>query len=347
MSEKQQKLVLAIIDFLNHSIEDGTVKQDDREGLEVAVQCIGEAFGVDPSDNKQREQLSIKPANLMTLFELFLKTRDRMGAGSASAGPSSAPPPAKTVPSTPKVSSEADKAEAEKLKTTGNQLMSSKEYDGAIGAYTQAITKDPTNAVYYSNRAAAYSSKNDHNSAIADAEKAIEVNPQFTKAYHRLGHAYYSLGDYSSAVSAFKKGLEIDPTNSSLKTGLQNAESRVDTQAASPLTTSPPTAGAGPAGLGGLADMLGGMGGGGGGMPDIASLMQNPMLMQMAQQMMANGGIDQLMQNPSVANMMNRAQSGGGMPSMDEIMADPSLRDIASKFMGGAGRGGGGPPPGA
>lgn len=36
MSEKQQKLVLAIIDFLNQSMEDGTVKQDDKEGLEVA-----------------------------------------------------------------------------------------------------------------------------------------------------------------------------------------------------------------------------------------------------------------------------------------------------------------------
>jgi hypothetical protein len=32
----QQKLVLSIIDFLNKSIEDGTVKQDDREGLEIA-----------------------------------------------------------------------------------------------------------------------------------------------------------------------------------------------------------------------------------------------------------------------------------------------------------------------
>ena len=36
MSEKQQQLVLAIIDFLNHSMQDGTVKQDDKEGLEVA-----------------------------------------------------------------------------------------------------------------------------------------------------------------------------------------------------------------------------------------------------------------------------------------------------------------------
>lgn len=36
MSEKQQRLVLSIIEFLNQSIDDGTVKLDDRESLEVA-----------------------------------------------------------------------------------------------------------------------------------------------------------------------------------------------------------------------------------------------------------------------------------------------------------------------
>lgn len=36
MSDKNQKLVLAILDFLNTSIDDGTVKADDKEGLEVA-----------------------------------------------------------------------------------------------------------------------------------------------------------------------------------------------------------------------------------------------------------------------------------------------------------------------
>ena len=79
MSEKTQGLVLAIIDFLNQSIADGTVKEDDKEGLEVAgklyyslsqqtfndasptqVQCIGEAFGVDPSNEEQVKRLSIK-----------------------------------------------------------------------------------------------------------------------------------------------------------------------------------------------------------------------------------------------------------------------------------------------
>lgn len=66
--------------------------------------------------------------------------------------------------------------------------MSSKQYDAAIDSYTKAIELDATSPVYYSNRAAAYSSKNDHLSAVSDAEKSIEVDPSFVKAYHRLGY---------------------------------------------------------------------------------------------------------------------------------------------------------------
>lgn len=189
----QQKLVYAIIEFLNKSLEDGTVKQDDKEGLEVAgvsqifllhtmveltavaspVQCIGEAFGVDPSDGDQSERLSIKPASLESIFNLFLKTRDKVASSSASPKPSE--PTAE------------DKANADKLKQKGNSLMSNKKYDEAIQTYTEAIKLDSTNPVYYSNRAAAHSSKGDHPSAVGDAEKAIEVDPSYVKAYHRLG----------------------------------------------------------------------------------------------------------------------------------------------------------------
>lgn len=66
--------------------------------------------------------------------------------------------------------------------------MSNKDYDAAIESYNQAISSDPTNPVYYSNRAAAYSSKGDHLAAVGDAEKAISVDPKFVKAYHRLGY---------------------------------------------------------------------------------------------------------------------------------------------------------------
>ena len=145
------------------------------------VQCIGEAFGVDPSNEEQTKRLSVKPATLPSIFDVFLKTREKFPAGSSSASTSTSAPAQPTGPS------EADKAEAEKLKAQGNAKMSSKEYDAAIDLYTQAIAKDGTNAVYYSNRAAAYSSKGDHQNAVNDAEKALEVDPSFVRAYHRLG----------------------------------------------------------------------------------------------------------------------------------------------------------------
>lgn len=36
MADTKQRLVFAIIEFLNDSINDGTVKEDDKEGLEIA-----------------------------------------------------------------------------------------------------------------------------------------------------------------------------------------------------------------------------------------------------------------------------------------------------------------------
>jgi len=104
--------------------------------------------------------------------------------------------------------------------------MASKDYKGAIDAYTKAIDKDGTNPVYYSNRAAAYSQMNDHSSAIDDAKKASELDPTFAKAYSRLGHALFSSGKHAEAVSAYEKGVELDPTNQVMKKQSSNCTSK-------------------------------------------------------------------------------------------------------------------------
>lgn len=57
----------------------------------------------------------------------------------------------------------------------------------ALQKYTAAINIDGGNPVYYSNRAAAYSSMNNHEGAVADAQQAIKTNPSFIKGYSRLG----------------------------------------------------------------------------------------------------------------------------------------------------------------
>jgi hypothetical protein len=118
-------------------------------------------------------------------------------------------------------------------------------------------------------------------------------------------HARYSIGDYSAAADAYRRGLELEPNNTAMQDGLRNSEAQ-PTDAASDMAT-PSAAPTG--GLGGLADSLRNLGGGGaggaGGMPDLASMMNNPAMMQMAQQMMANGGLERVMSNPAVSNMVS------------------------------------------
>jgi len=90
-----------------------------------------------------------------------------------------------------------------------------------------------------------------------------------------------------------------------MQDGLRNSEAQ-PTDAARDVATPSATS---DGGLGGLADSLrnlgGGGEGGGGGMPDLAGMMNNPAMMQMAQQMMANGGLERVMSNPTVANMVS------------------------------------------
>ncbi|ORX35797.1 hypothetical protein BD324DRAFT_581766 [Kockovaella imperatae] len=352
---KKKQLVYNIIEFLRTSEQDGTIKEDDKESLEVAIQCIAEAFEVDPESESDKSQYSIAPASLLSILDVFLKTRAKTGAGQSQPGASassSSSTGANTGRSSSGEPSEADRKKAEELKTKGNALMGQKLYDSAIEQYTQAIKLDP-NPVYYSNRAAAWGGLGEHEKAVDDAERALSLDPKFAKAYSRLGHAQFSLGEYSAAIEAYESGLKLDPSNANMKTALSTAKARYAEQGGSDEgdldagvgSGGGARAGAGAGGmpdLSSLASMLGGAGGGAGGMPDIASMMRNPQMMAMAQQMMANGGLERLMANPQMRQMAERYQSGGGMPSMSELANDPSLREMAQQFMGGRG----GPPPG-
>lgn len=102
------------------------------------MQCIGEAFGVDPSNRTQRERLSIKPASLKSIFDVYLKTSARASQSPSEGGNQSSQSVAP---------SNEDKAKAEKLKQDGNQHMTSKSYEKAIECYTQAIELDGLNPV--------------------------------------------------------------------------------------------------------------------------------------------------------------------------------------------------------
>ncbi|KAI9106712.1 hypothetical protein K1719_022240 [Acacia pycnantha] len=117
---------------------------------------------------------------------------------------------------------------AELLKSQGNKAMQSKKYPDAIDLYTCAIALCEENAVYYCNRAAAYTQIQKYTEAIQDCYKSIEIDPNYSKAYSRLGLAYYAHGNYRDAIDkGFRKALPLDPSNESIKENIRVAEQKL------------------------------------------------------------------------------------------------------------------------
>ncbi|XP_039070146.1 small glutamine-rich tetratricopeptide repeat-containing protein-like [Hibiscus syriacus] len=117
---------------------------------------------------------------------------------------------------------------ADTFKCQGNRAMQSKLYSDAIEFYSIAVSLCDDNAVYYCNRAAAYTQIHMHNEAIRDCLKSIEIDPNYSKAYSRLGLAYYAQGNYADAIEkGFKKALQLNPSNESVKENIKVAEQKL------------------------------------------------------------------------------------------------------------------------
>jgi len=203
---------------------------------------------------------------------------------------------------------------AEKHKTEGNQKLSANLYPEAIESYTKAISLNPENPIYYSNRAAAYTQLNQNEKAIEDCDSAISKDPNYTKAYSRLGLAYFNLGRYKEAAElGYRKALALEPENKANQESLAQVEAK--------LREGP--SGEAPAG----------------GAPNIGDLLNNPALMNLARNLSSNlqGGVPGVApgQPPNIANMMNNPammsmfQNVMTQPGFSEMMNDPNIINMA------------------
>ncbi|CAH1244233.1 TRIM3 [Branchiostoma lanceolatum] len=119
--------------------------------------------------------------------------------------------------------------------------------------------------------------------------------------------AYSNLSQHDKAKESYQKALELDPDNVTYQTNLRLAEQKLrEINLGGPGMGGP---GPGLGGMGGLPGGLGGLGGmGGGGLGgmDLGGLLNNPMLMNMATQMM---------QNPQMQQMLGNLLGSGGAPT--------------------------------
>ncbi|CAN7000766.1 unnamed protein product [Brassica rapa subsp. trilocularis] len=102
---------------------------------------------------------------------------------------------------------------AEIAKEKGNQAFKEKQWQKAIGLYSEAIKLSENNATYYSNRAAAYLEIGSFLLAEEDCTKAITLDKKNVKAYLRRGTAREMLGEYKEAMDDFRHALVLEPNN--------------------------------------------------------------------------------------------------------------------------------------
>jgi small glutamine-rich tetratricopeptide repeat-containing protein alpha len=348
MATTKQRLALSIIDFLTTSLTDGTLTEEDRDSIDVACTCVSESFKVDPTDATPKDTQT-----LLQIYGVYEKLKGKMPAGlnTNAAGEKT------STPSTSQAPTDAQKAKAESLKSQGNAAMAQKDYPKAISLYSEALSLVPGNPIFLSNRAAAYSASKDHTSAKADAEAAVAADPKYTKAWSRLGLARFALGDAKGSMEAYSQGIEYEGNGGSeaMKKGFETAKKRVaeleaegddDDDDEDDEMTDRGVPGAGAGGmpdLSSLAGMFGGGGAGGaggGGMPDLSSIMSNPMFASMAQNLMSNPDmLNNLMSNPRIRDMASQfgaggaggeagRGAGGGMPDLSSLMSDPSIAEM-------------------
>lgn len=257
MDPKKQSFILYVINFLQNELGNGNLNDERKESVEVAIQCLETAFEIDGDVKKKYRTEDI---DLLSYFENSEIVE---------------------------VSEEQIK-EAEECKNKGNTHMRNLEYNEAVGEYTKAVRFNPKNAVYYCNRAAAYSKLEKHILAIDDCKRAINLDPSYGKAYGRLGIAYSNLNRYEEARAAYVTALKHDPGNTMYETNLKLAEERLmaDMESAAPPEHTP---------------------------LDISQFINNPNLINMATQMLSDSNFRSLM-----SGIMSMSQSGD--PNFDVLL---------------------------
>lgn len=292
----ERRLVAAFVDFLSTKSQKPETSLALRESLEVARQCLTQAFEL----TDERIEILRPQAPLLDIF-----------ATHPDAAPSD---PKKVLESelnrTPAATAEAKKC-AEEMKEKGNNFMKNSQVEDALKAYTEALALDPTNAIIYCNRAAAYSKLNQHDLAAKDCEIALAFDGSYAKAYGRYGLALHGLGMLKEAKESLEKAVSLDPENQLYKNNLKLVEDSMASAAGVE---------GGPGGFpGGFPGMPAGMPGPGGLPGGMFDMLQNPDFQSSMMNMMQNPQIQQMVGQFSsmFLNQMQPGQGGqpGGLPA--------------------------------
>ena len=117
-------------------------------------------------------------------------------------------------------------AEAARFKQQGNKVFAEGESFKAAKFYSLAISLDPTNHVFFSNRSACYFNTHSYDAAYFDACRCVALAPNFVRGYFRKAATLKAKGDITGAEAAIASGLKLDSQNGDLLTLLQEIKQK-------------------------------------------------------------------------------------------------------------------------
>ncbi|PHH54444.1 Mitochondrial import receptor subunit tom70 [Ceratocystis fimbriata CBS 114723] len=188
-------------------------------GVVVVVTGAGVVYYNSTSDPKPAK-LTKKDRKRLRDAAKSEKSKKSDGSSARSATSSSAPSasvtaadddlPEVTEASLAGLSASTRKEYADRLKKAGNKAYGDKNYPRAIDLYTRAILCKSDDSIFYSNRAACYSARNEWDKVIEDTTAAIAIDSQYVKALNRRAHAYDKTGRYREALLDYTTSCIID-----------------------------------------------------------------------------------------------------------------------------------------
>ncbi|CAN0201573.1 unnamed protein product, partial [Ectocarpus sp. 12 AP-2014] len=121
-----------------------------------------------------------------------------------------------------------DPEKALEAKERGNEQFRAGQWALAISEYEEAVKRDPTNAAYRNNLAAALTKIGDFNAAKAACEKALELDSKYVKAWAKKGDIEFFMKEYHKALDSYKMGLTVEPNNSLCVDGVRKTTVKIN-----------------------------------------------------------------------------------------------------------------------
>lgn len=95
------------------------------------------------------------------------------------------------------------------LKEQGNILFSVRRYEDAANSYSKAIIKNPSVAIYFTNRALCHLKMKRWESSCQDCRRALDIDPNQVKGHFFLGQALLELEYYDEAIKHLHRANDL------------------------------------------------------------------------------------------------------------------------------------------